>query len=235
MKEFYNEDYYSDYAGVSYNDNELWSKIFQRVADRIIADYNPKTVLDAGCAFGYLVAAFRERGVEAYGLDISEYAISQADDSIKEFCYVGSLGEDFPDGLPKSYDLITSIEILEHMLEEDGKKAISNMCKCTDIIIFSSTADDIEDKTHVNVRQIEYWATQFAESEYYRDLLYKATYISPQAVVFKKGENDIFTIIQKYEKVLHIKENEIKELNKKRIFYRAKRKCWRLVKKILKS
>jgi len=108
MKELYNEDYYGDYS-VSYSNKEWWSSVFQRIADRIIADYNPKTVLDTGCAFGYLVAAFRKRGVQAYGIDISEYAISQVDDSIKEFCYVGNLAEDFPDGLPKRYDLITNI------------------------------------------------------------------------------------------------------------------------------
>jgi 2-polyprenyl-3-methyl-5-hydroxy-6-metoxy-1,4-benzoquinol methylase len=233
MKELYNADYYVNYV-VNYNDKKFWSGIFQGIADRIIADYNPKTVLDAGCAFGYLVAAFRKRGVQAYGIDISEYAIKRVEDNIKDFCYVGSLAEDFPDGLPKRYDLVTNIEIIEHMLEEEGKMAIANMCKHADTIIFSSTPDGFEDKTHFTVRPIEYWATLFAENEFYRDFLYRATYITPQAVVFKKGRNDIFTIIREYEKVLHIRENEIVELNKKRIFYRAKRKFLRVTRKMLK-
>ena len=234
MNELYNEEYYKDYAGVSYHDKELWLGIFDRIADKIIADYNPGTVLDAGCAFGYLVSAFRKRGVHAYGIDISNYAINQADDSIREYCCVGSLCEELPHGLPKKYDLVTSIEILEHIPEEDGIKAIANLCRLADTIIFSSTPDDFKDNTHVNVKPQEYWATQFAKNDFYRDLQYQATYISPQAVVFKKEKHNIYTIIQKYEQSLQVKDKEIKELNKKRIFKRAIRKGWQLAGKILK-
>ncbi len=234
MSEQYNEEYYRDYAGVSYHDKELWSGIFDRIADKIIADYNPETVLDAGCAFGYLVSAFRKRGVNAYGIDISKYAISQADDNIKGFCYVGSICDELPQGLPKKYDLITNIEILEHIPEEDGIKAIANLCRLADTIIFSSTSDDFEDNTHVNVKPQEYWVVQFAKNEFYRDLQYQATYISPQAGVFKKEKNDIYTIIQKYEQALQIRDKEIKELNKKMIFKRAIRKGRQLARKILK-
>ena len=234
MNELYNEEYYKDYAGVSYHDKELWTGIFGRIADKIIADYNPGTVLDAGCAFGYLVSAFRKRGVHAYGIDISKYAIRQVDDSIKKYCCIGSLCKELPRGLPKKYDLATNIEILEHIPEEDGIKAIANLCRLADTIIFSSTPDDFEDKTHVNVKPQEYWVVQFAKNGFYRDLQYQATYISPQAVVFKKEKRDIYTIIQKYEQALQIKEKEVKELNKKMIFKRAIKKGRQLARKILK-
>lgn len=231
--ELYNEEYYNNYAGVSYHDKKLWLKIFGRIADKIIADYNPKTVLDAGCAFGYLVSAFRRRGVQAYGIDISQYAISQADDSIKDYCYVGSLCDELPHGLPKKFDLVTNIEILEHINKEDSRKAIANLCRLSDTIFFSSTPYDFDEKTHINVQPQEYWTVLFAEKEFYRDLLYEATFISPQAMIFKKDKNNIYTIIHKYEQALQIKEKEINELNKARICKRAIRKSRQLVHKIL--
>lgn len=45
-------------------------------------------ILVVGCAYGYLVEAFNNFKVVAYGLDISEYAINQAPPSIagKLFC-----------------------------------------------------------------------------------------------------------------------------------------------------
>lgn len=44
-------------------------------------------VLDIGCAKGFLVKALRWLGREAYGVDISDYAISKADPEIKRYLY----------------------------------------------------------------------------------------------------------------------------------------------------
>ena len=71
-------------------DSEHWVKFFGNIADKIIETINPKTVLDVGCAAGYLVAALRDRGVEAYGIDVSEFAISCAREDIKPYCRVCS-------------------------------------------------------------------------------------------------------------------------------------------------
>ena len=36
--------------------------------------------LDVGCAYGYLIREARERGVNAYGIDVSAYAVGQLPD-----------------------------------------------------------------------------------------------------------------------------------------------------------
>ena len=41
-------------------------------------------VVDYGCARGYLVRAFIENGIEAYGIDVSEYAITHSDLIVRE-------------------------------------------------------------------------------------------------------------------------------------------------------
>ena len=41
-------------------------------------------VLDYGCARGYLVRALIEDGIEAFGLDVSEYAINNSDTLVRE-------------------------------------------------------------------------------------------------------------------------------------------------------
>jgi cyclopropane fatty-acyl-phospholipid synthase-like methyltransferase len=50
-------------------------------------------VLIAGCAYGFLVEELVKCGVDAYGLDISEYALSQASDNIKPRLVRGSVTE----------------------------------------------------------------------------------------------------------------------------------------------
>ncbi len=62
----YDDYYYAHDCGRPYRRDEEWLNFFDRIAARIIELYAPRTVLDAGCAWGFLVEAFRKRGVEAY-------------------------------------------------------------------------------------------------------------------------------------------------------------------------
>lgn len=141
MQNLYNEEYYRHYrtgsGEISYQDSEELKVFIRHLASQIKEKYHPQTVLDAGCAMGMLVAALRDLGVEAYGVDLSEYAISQVREDIRPYCAVGSLSSALPDSLPKRYDLVVSMEVLEHMPEEDAKKAVANLCAVTDRVLFS--------------------------------------------------------------------------------------------------
>ena len=209
MSELYNYEYYHCCCGpIAYEEPAHWVEFFGGIADRIVNDLKPRTVLDAGCAMGYLVAALRDRGVEAYGVDISEYAISKVREDIKQYCAVGSLTESLPACLPRQYDLVVTIEVLEHMYEEDGRKAIQNLCTLSDRIIFSSTPDDFTERTHFNVQQREYWARLFAAEGFFDDLTYRPTYLTAYASCFKKKDNWLRQI-EDYERNIRITDNEL--------------------------
>lgn len=88
-QQIYGERYYENYrsgSGLPYSRIPAWLNFFGSVADHVVKDIGPRTVLDVGCAKGFLVEALRDRGVDAYGLDVSEYAIGQARDDIRGFC-----------------------------------------------------------------------------------------------------------------------------------------------------
>jgi SAM-dependent methyltransferase len=95
--------YYEHGCGRPYERDEDWLNFFDGIAKRIIEESKPKTVLDAGCALVFLVEAFRNHGVEAFGVDISKFAIENVYPDIKPYCWVGSVCEPFP----QKYDLIT--------------------------------------------------------------------------------------------------------------------------------
>jgi SAM-dependent methyltransferase len=203
----YDERYFAHYcdnregraAGLlAYGRNEHWLKFFGRIADRIVSDIKPQTVLDAGCAMGLLVEALRDRGVEAYGIDISEYAISQVREDVKPFCRVGSI----TDPLKETYDLIVSIEVLEHLPTEDAIEAIRNLCSATSDFVFSSTPVDYNELTHHNVQSPEWWAELFARQGLFRDVDYDpSTYISPQAVRYRRSLDTVARTVSRYEKL----------------------------------
>lgn len=212
MSEIYNKDYYDQYDTddhkVNYNSCNALIEFMDHVAEHIIEDFHPKTVLDAGCATGHLVSALRARGVETYGIDISDYAISQVGDDIRPYCFVGSLSDNnWPDDIPQKYDLIVTIEVLEHLYAEDGKKAIANLCKRTDAVLFASTPDDFEDRTHVNVQQREYWARLFFEQGFVDDINYRPRYLTHYATLFRRSDN-IVRLIEDYERNIRMTEHE---------------------------
>ena len=204
MNDIFNSEYYKSCCGQDYSDADYWQSFFGKIARQIVEDIHPKVVLDAGCAWGYLVGALRDLGVEAYGIDISQYAISKVRDDIKPFCFTGSLVDPLPAIMPQWYDLITNIEILEHLHEEDSLVALNNICRYTDDIIFSSSPDDIVEQTHYNVQQAEYWSKNFAKEGFYKILDYKVDYIAPQAVRFSKQPFDVVRIVENYERTLRI-------------------------------
>src|SRR5262245_18795176 len=110
----FDEFYFAHCCGVPYARNEHWRGHFGLIAAKVVELIQPSRVLDAGCALGLRVEALRERGVEAFGVDISKYAIANVPEAVRSYCRVGSVADEFAE----PYDLIVSIEVLEHMPAE---------------------------------------------------------------------------------------------------------------------
>src|SRR5437899_2967619 len=103
----YGETYYRGRFGqIPYERNDYWLQFFHGIADQIVRSFKPRRVLDAGCAKGFLVEALWERGVEAYGIDVSEYAIGEVRRDVQPYCRQASL----TDPIEGRFDLITCIE-----------------------------------------------------------------------------------------------------------------------------
>jgi SAM-dependent methyltransferase len=192
----FDEYYYAHCCGDPYERSEPLLKFFAGIADRLVADIAPKTVLDAGCAIGLLVEALRQRGVDATGIDLSSYAIGRVDEGLRAYCRQGSIADEFP----QRYDLIVSIEVLEHMPARAAEAAIANFCRHTDDVVFSSSPLDYKEPTHVNVHPPEYWASEFARHGFYRDVDFDGSYITPWAARFRRSADPLHRIVRDYER-----------------------------------
>ena len=202
LTDLYDADYYREYdGGTNYSRTEPhWIRFFDEVADNIVATLAPKSVFDAGCAIGLLVEALRDRGVDSYGVDISPWAIDQVPQSIRPYCRVGSIAE----AIEGHYDLITCIEVIEHLPASQADTVVGNLCAHADAVLFSSTPDDFDDPTHLNVETTGYWASLFASHGFFRDFEHDATYLAPHAILFRKAASaaDAPSLISEYERVL---------------------------------
>ena len=207
----YGDAYYASYAGSwGYSrGNTIFKTFFENIADAIVQNTSPANFLDAGCAIGFLVEALRDRGVDAHGFDISAFAIRSIPEALRPFIHEGSL----LDEIEGTFDMISCIEVLEHLEEEFAQPAIENLCRHTDAVLFSSSPDDFDDPTHLNVRDGDYWALIFASQGFFRDFTDEvAQTISPQAVLFRRSVLDLDDSINGYEHLLTIKSLEFKAL-----------------------
>ncbi len=194
--------YEHDCGGAPYERSPLWLTYFDRLADQIVEQLAPTRVLDAGCAIGMLVEKLRERGVEAWGVDISEYAISQAHESIRPYCFVGSLVDPLPAGLPERYDLVTCIEVVEHMQPADSEAAIRRLGSLGDRIFFSSSPTDFAEPTHVNVQAQEHWSVLFARTGHFRNPDYVVGYPTPWTALYEPASSDLGEVVRRYDRKL---------------------------------
>lgn len=188
--------YFAHCCGRPYSRDEGWLTFFGAIADRIVQDIAPTRVLDAGCAWGLLVEALRSRGVQAFGVDLSSYAIDQVAPAIRPFCKVGSIAESLTD----RYDLIVCMEVVEHMPAADADAAIANLCARADDVLFSSSPIDLREPTHVNVQPPEAWAERFARHGFFRDPDFDASFVTSWAVRYRKTAEPLSRVVRGLER-----------------------------------
>ena len=75
----------------------------------------PIRILDIGCAKGYLVKMLREKGVDAYGVDISKYAINNAVDEVGGYFHVADVEKDVLPSPNMFFDVCVSMSTFEHL------------------------------------------------------------------------------------------------------------------------
>jgi hypothetical protein len=175
--------YYATGCGRPYGRDEVWLEFFGRIADRIVSGIRPGRTVEAGCAWGLLVEALRARGVDAYGFDISSYAMTQVAASIQPYCWRASA----TDEINGRYGLIVCMEIFPHLTVHEGHAAIANFCRHTDTVLFSASPADPTAPRHRNALPPAYWAQVFDDAGFLVDRTLDVSVVTPWARVFRRA------------------------------------------------
>lgn len=168
----YDEDYYERgiQLGISGYTNYRWMPeltipMCQKIAEYLAFDKNEK-ILDFGCAKGYLVKGFTELSYDCEGVDISEYAISQAPKEIKDKLFLYNR-ENFEG---KFYNTVIAKDVFEHINPEELNRILWELSDVTDRIFCVVPLGDGEkyivpeyenDITHVIRQPKEWWINHF--------------------------------------------------------------------------
>ena len=86
--------------------------------------------LDVGCAFGFVVEAERELGLDAQGVDVSQYALDYAALGARGHVRYGNLLHRLPFG-DGAFDCITAFETFEHLPPESVPAALAEVRRVT--------------------------------------------------------------------------------------------------------
>jgi len=180
------------------------SPSLEALAEMIVAEIQPAWALDAGCGTGELVAALRDRGVEAFGVDLSEWAIRHVRDDIRPHCWVGSI----LDPLPSRYDLIVCAEVLELLTASEAETAVAMLSQAADQVLVSFSSDYWQESADERVRQPEAWAGLFAQHGLVRDDASLCALAAPEAPAqvmhFRRCELSVAQVVPLYERTIRL-------------------------------
>ena len=133
-------------------------------------------ILDVGCAKGFMLHDMQVMipGIEIQGIDVSNYAIKNAMDSVKPSLSVGCATKlPFPDN---SFDLVISITTLHNLEIEDlatALREITRVSRGSSFITVDAYRDDDEKRrmeawnlTAKTMMSVDEWKAFFAEIGY---------------------------------------------------------------------
>lgn len=130
--EWYGRDYFVTHEGMKYRDGSGqvhgWSydnptgemEAADFVARAWRKMFRPKNLLDVGCGRGTVVAYARRNGIEAYGFDFSDWALTEGlyRRCSPEWVKIHDATQPWPYE-DESFDLVSALDLFEHIFIED--------------------------------------------------------------------------------------------------------------------
>ena len=123
-------------------------------------------VLDFGCAKGFYLKGFEEEGVSVIGYDISEYAITVANEFLKREVAFANFEKIETLASKKRFDLVLMKDTAEHIAEPILSIMFRRLAKIAKKVLVivpviekngKTCPDRYRDPTHINMQSDYYW------------------------------------------------------------------------------
>ena len=173
MSNNYNEDYYERgvQLGISgYSDYRWLPELTLPMCRRMVEFLDIKKshkILDFGCAKGFITRGFNELGYDCYGTDISEYALSKAEKSIKDRLILFEGVESLQELSPGKFNHTIAKDVFEHIAPDQLEVILQMLASVSDKIFCvvplgangKYIAPEMEsDITHVVREDLNWWS-----------------------------------------------------------------------------
>jgi cyclopropane fatty-acyl-phospholipid synthase-like methyltransferase len=121
-----------------------------------------KSVIDFGCGVGTWLATAKQLGAEhCVGLEgpwVKTQTPAQADLDIRETDLEQTIS------LNERFDLAMSLEVAEHLRPQRSDSLVADLCKASDVVIFSAAVPGQDGDGHQNEQWPSCWAQRFTRN-----------------------------------------------------------------------
>jgi 2-polyprenyl-3-methyl-5-hydroxy-6-metoxy-1,4-benzoquinol methylase len=167
-------------------DNEAYKNLHYSLGQWIEKTFSPKLVIEIGSGSGALLEYFTRNAIHALGFDpcAPAQAYFAQRNPTSAHAYVVQHVKDVQ--LPENIDVLVSIEVWEHISDDELRLLLEQMKTHVKYFVFSSTPhsdpnDDIWG--HINIKSEEEWLKLFAEYNFF--LSKHKPSVTPWAITLK--------------------------------------------------
>jgi uncharacterized UPF0146 family protein len=159
----------SPYNNLYFN-SSIFGYNYVPVAEAILNQYNPKSVIEFGCGNGELSKALAKWGIEVTATD------GFANPDFGDIDNITFLKIDLndPESIEKyltsingKYDVAICLEVAEHLLPSISEMLICLLTKVSDVVIFSAAIPGQDGEGHINCRSRTFWHEQFEKNNFF--------------------------------------------------------------------
>lgn len=133
------------------------------VAEALLEQLDFDSVLDVGCANGFLLERFAAAGREIAGIELSPEVAEVLPPEVAPAVVVGDFGE-VPRRFPSRFDLVCCVEVAEHIDPTRSRELVTVVTNAARRwIYFTAAPPGQSGRGHINCRPHEEWLGWFQE------------------------------------------------------------------------
>jgi len=134
------------------------------VIKMLISMLNPQSVVDVGCGRGTWLLEWQQQGIkDILGIDGAHQDKNKlliAEEYFREYDLNTPFNSD------RRFDLVTCMEVVEHLRPDSADTIIQTLTQLSDIIVFSAAIPNQGGFKHINEQWPSYWAKKFERHDY---------------------------------------------------------------------
>ncbi|MCK4730457.1 MAG: class I SAM-dependent methyltransferase [Candidatus Aenigmarchaeota archaeon] len=137
-------------------DQPLRLRVIKNILNKIQGSIENKKILDVGCGVGDFSIMFAKMSAEVTGIDISEKAVGEAKKKAKGLCCDFKVTSIKNMDFQKSFDIILSITVLQHIPNKDLLSSIQKLADSLNIEGYIYILETAPVKLNQNTTNSEY-------------------------------------------------------------------------------
>lgn len=123
-----------------------------------------RSIVDVGCGVGTWLRAAKELGCkECLGIE-GDWVANKV--IIKNGIIIKTQDLENKLQIKKKYDLAISMEVAEHLTPKRADSFVRDLCRCSDIVLFSAAVPGQMGVNHLNEKPISFWAKLFLKQNF---------------------------------------------------------------------